>query len=392
MIPWLMDLTRDWQGENKLYWAFQIFDQESFRILAAALFTFLLVIIAGKPVIAWLRRMKIGDAGQSDSAALANAARNKADTPTMGGIVLVPAIILSAFLLADIRNFYVQLGLIVILWMAALGAIDDWLKLTAKRRKTGSRQGLHSWEKFIFQVGLSLLVGYFVFTHGISANEPGPHIAHVLTLPFQKTYEPGTFAISPGLIYLPMVGFLIMSILMITGMSNAANISDGMDGLCAGVSAIVGIGLVVLVYIAGDQAQAQGLLVPYIAGSGELAVIGAALAGGCLGFMWYNCYPAAVFMGDTGSLALGGGIGYLALVIRQELLVVLMCGVFIWEILTVVMQVGYFKATKGKRIFKCAPYHHHLHLSGWTEQQVVSRFWIISVLLVVIALASIKVR
>jgi phospho-N-acetylmuramoyl-pentapeptide-transferase len=198
--------------------------------------------------------------------------------------------------------------------------------------------------------------------------------------------------VSAGLIYLPKSLYIVMSILMIAGMSNAANISDGMDGLCAGISVAVGIGLVVLITIAGWQQAAQSLLVPYVVQSGELAVLAGALVGACLGFLWYNCAPASVFMGDTGSLALGGTIGYLALIVRQEVLVLVMCMVFLFEIFSVVLQVGYFKSTGGKRIFKCAPYHHHLHLSGWTEQQVVARFWIISILLVVVALASIKVR
>jgi phospho-N-acetylmuramoyl-pentapeptide-transferase len=392
MIPWLMELTYNLQVQWGLRWGLQIFDQESFRVLAAALLAFMLVMLSGKRVIAWLRRMKIGDTGQTDALALAAKARDKANTPTMGGILIVGAILIAAVLLADLRNFYVQLGLVVMLWLAGLGAVDDWLKLTAKMRKTGSRQGLYSWEKFVFQVGMSLLVGYFAYQHGVPSNLPGPYVAHVLTLPFQKTYEPGTGELAAGLVFLPLVLYLVMSVLMVTGMSNAANIADGMDGLCAGVSAIIAIGLVVLVFIAGEQQFSQSLLVPHVANSGELAVLVAAMGGACLGFLWFNCYPASVFMGDTGSLALGGLIGYSALIIRQEVLVILMAGIFIWEILTVIMQVGFFKMTGGRRIFKCAPYHHHLHLSDWTEQQIVSRFWIITVLAVIIALVSIKVR
>ncbi len=391
MIPWLMDATRSWQGNSRLYWALQIFDQTSFRVLAAALLAFAIVILAGRPVIGWLRRKKIGDAGLSDSAALAVAARSKGNTPTMGGILIVGAIVLSTLLLGDLSNFYLQLGVVVTLWLAVLGGFDDWLKLTAASRKTGSRQGLYSWEKLVFQLGLGLLIGVFAYAHGLPEGD-ATSLSHVLTLPFQKTYEPGTGAVSAGLVYLPKSLYIVMSILMIAGMSNAANISDGMDGLCAGISVAVGIGLVVLITIAGWQQAAQSLLVPYVVQSGELAVLAGALVGACLGFLWYNCAPASVFMGDTGSLALGGTIGYLALIVRQEVLVLVMCMVFLFEIFSVVLQVGYFKSTGGKRIFKCAPYHHHLHLSGWTEQQVVARFWIISILLVVVALASIKVR
>jgi phospho-N-acetylmuramoyl-pentapeptide-transferase len=179
---------------------------------------------------------------------------------------------------------------------------------------------------------------------------------------------------------------------MIAGMSNAVNITDGMDGLAAGISAPVTMGLGVLAWIAGDQGVAQYLLVPYVDGAGELSVLGGATAGACLGFLWWNCSPAKVFMGDTGALCLGGIVGYIAVVTRQEAVALLMSGVFLIEIGSVALQVGYFKATGGKRIFKVAPYHHHLNVSGWPEQQVVARLWIITVILVVMGLASIKVR
>jgi phospho-N-acetylmuramoyl-pentapeptide-transferase len=175
-------------------------------------------------------------------------------------------------------------------------------------------------------------------------------------------------------------------------MSNAVNITDGMDGLAAGTSAAVSLGLLILAVIAGSQDQAQRLLVPYIPFSDELGVLAGAMLGACLGFLWWNCSPAQVFMGDTGSLCLGGLIGYVAVVVRQEILVLAMCGIFLLEIGSVVLQVGYFKATRGSRLLRCAPIHHHFHLGGWTEQQVVVRSWIVAVILVVVALASIKVR
>jgi len=186
--------------------------------------------------------------------------------------------------------------------------------------------------------------------------------------------------------------FLFVSILLIAGVSNAVNITDGMDGLASGVSVVVSLGLLVLALIAGSEQISKYLYVPHIVYADELAVMGGAMAGACLGFLWWNCSPAQVFMGDTGSLALGGLIAYIALVTRQELVVLLMCGVFLAEIASVVLQVGYFRYTGGKRIFRCAPYHHHLHLGGWTEQQVVARLWIVSIILSVIALASLKIR
>jgi len=400
MLYVLLDHFRAWLMEAGLYRFFMILDQLTFRALAAAMLAFAAVVGFGRPVIAWLRRKKIGDTGLTDAAALARAAASKANTPTMGGVLIVGAIVGSTALLADISNFYIILALIVALWLAALGGVDDWLKLTSKSRAatagsaSASRQGLYAWEKLVFQLGLGALVGYFVFNHGDSS---APNdLAHVLTLPFQKTYEDRS-VINPNLIYLGRTVFVIVAVLYIAGMSNAVNITDGMDGLAAGVTVAVSMGLIVLTYIAGSEATAQYLRVPYVTGSDELIVVAAATTGACLGFLWWNASPAQVFMGDTGSLALGGIIAYIALVIRQEALVLLMCGVFIAEILSVVLQVGCFKITRlatgtGKRIFRIAPYHHNLHLSGWTENQVVTRAWIVAAILVVLALALVKVR
>lgn len=368
-----------------------ILDQVEFRALGAAFVAFLAVLWAGRPTIARLRRLKIGDTGLTDAEALRAHTASKANTPTMGGILIVGAILASVFLLADIRVFYIQLAAIVVLWLAALGGIDDWLKLTAARRGTGSRQGLHAWEKLVFQLGLGVLIGVFAYSRGDNP-QLDPDLAHVLNLPFQKTYHSGAGGLNSALVFLTPIEFVLLTTLMIAGVSNAVNISDGMDGLATGIAAAVALGLIALTLLAGHQPAAQYLLVPYIDGAQELAVVCGAMLGACLGFLWWNCSPAQVFMGDTGSLSLGGLIAYIATIVRQEFVVLLMCGVFLVEIASVVLQVGYFKASKGKRIFRCAPYHHHLHLLGWTEQQVVARFWIISVILVVAALASIKMR
>lgn len=390
MLYSFAEAASNWLHEHGLLWAFQVLFQTEFRALAAAGLAFAIVLLLGRRTIAFLTRMKIGDTGLTDAEALRAQSKSKANTPTMGGILIVGAIAASVLLLADIRDFYVYSSLIVLLWLAVLGGVDDWLKLTAARRGTGSRQGLYAWEKLIFQLGLGLLIGLFAYQHG-DTSAPAD-LAHVLNLPFQKTYTDTAATVNPDLIYFPKALFVIWTLLFMTGMSNAVNITDGMDGLAGGISAAVSLGVCVLALIAGTQAWAQYLLVPYVPESGELAVVAGAMAGACLGFLWWNCSPAQVFMGDTGSLSLGGLIGYLAVVIRQEFVVLLMCAVFLVEIGSVVLQVGYFKATGGKRIFKCAPYHHHLHLSGWTEGQVVARAWIVSILLVVLALASIKVR
>ncbi|QKK07695.1 MAG: phospho-N-acetylmuramoyl-pentapeptide-transferase [Planctomycetota bacterium] len=390
MLYLLYEKLRAWVYEHGLDGPFGVLDQIEFRALAAAGLSFAIVLLMGKRVIALLARLKIGDAGLSDAESLRRIAASKSNTPTMGGILIAGAIFLSTFLLADISERWVQLGLVVLLWMAGVGAADDWLKMTAARRGS-SRQGLHAWEKLVFQIGIGAIVGYFSYRAGLS--EAPVDTAHVLNLPFQKTYESAvTDRLGAGVIVLPLGVFVVSSVLMIAGMSNAVNITDGMDGLASGISAVVALGLVVLALVAGRQSWAQTLLVPSVAGSGELAVLAGSMAGACLGFLWFNCSPAQVFMGDTGSLCLGGLIGYTALVVRQEAVVLLMSGVFLVEIASVVIQVGYFKSTGGKRVFRCAPYHHHLHLGGWTEQQIVARLWIVTVLLLVFALASIKVR
>ena len=258
-----MDILRDWLLAHRLYSIPQVFEQVHFRALSAALLSFAAVMLLGKPVVAWLRRKKIGDTGLTDSALLAASATSKASTPTMGGLLIVGAIVAVTLLLADLRNFYVQLGLIVAVWLAVLGGFDDWLKLTAASRPGASRQGLRSWEKLVFQLGLGLIIGYFAYNHGVR-EDGGNSAAHVLNLPFQKTYETagggGTFA--PGLVFLARGAFLVLAVLMVSGMSNAVNISDGMDGLATGISAAVSLGLLVLCGIAGSQAAAQYLLVP----------------------------------------------------------------------------------------------------------------------------------
>ncbi len=387
MIYNLLNFLESYLSEYRIWSALQVFNQISFRALAAALTAFFIVLAMGRPVIRWLTTKKIGDAAKFDHAALDRALASKANTPTMGGILIALAIAGATLLLADILNFYVQMALVVLLWMAVLGGVDDWLKLTAARRGAGARQGLFAWEKLVFQLGLGVLIGWFVFRHG----DVEPHLSHVLNLPFQKTYSPpGEPAAS--LIYLTPAAFVILTTLMISGMSNAVNITDGMDGLASGITAAVSFGLMVLALIAGWQAAAQYLLVPFVQHGDELAVVAGAMAGGTLGFLWWNASPASVFMGDTGSLCLGGLLGYIAVVVRQEILVLLMSGVFLLEIGSVALQVGYFKATKGKRIFRCAPYHWHLHMGGWTEQKIVARLWIVTVILVAVAIASIKVR
>jgi len=396
MLYNLIEATRAWLIEHGIHRYVMVLDQLGFRAFLAGFLSFALVLGAGPRVIRWLREKKIGDKAQFDVAALNAALASKANTPTMGGLLIAGAILVSTLLLADLRNAYIQFGVIAVVWLAAVGGVDDWLKLTASSRPGGSRQGLYAWEKLVLQLGIGVLIGIFAYRAGYSPT-PGNAMAHALNLPFQKTYISPSAGPNPALVYLGVGVFTVVCVLMMTGMSNAVNITDGMDGLATGITVAVATGLLILCFIAGDEGAAKSLLVPYVPTSDELSILCAATVGAGLGFLWWNCSPAQVFMGDTGALFLGGLLGYIAVVIRQEAVLLVMSGVFLLEIGSVVMQVGYFKWTArrtgtGRRIFRCAPYHWHLHQGGWREQTIVARFWIISILLVAVALASLKLR
>lgn len=381
LLQWLRGLLES----VGLGWLSSLSDQVAFRALAASGAAFGMVLLLGRGTIDWLIRLKVGDSGVTDAALLQAHAATKANTPTAGGVLICGAILASTAMLSDIGSFYIAIGVVVVVWLSVVGGVDDWLKLTAARRGTG-RQGLLAWEKLAFQVGLGVLVGMFAYEHGLA--EGGPRLAHVVNVPWQRVW--GARGEAEGLVYLPRLAFVALGVLLITGMSNAVNITDGMDGLVSGVGAAVAFGLVLLCLIAGDGDAAREWMVPHIAESDELAVMAGAMGGACLGFLWWNCQPARVFMGDTGSLALGGLIGYIALVTRQEFIILLMCGVFVLEIASVVIQVAYFRMTGGRRVFRMAPYHHHLHLGGWTESQTVQRLWIVSGVLLIAAMAIVR--
>ncbi|HWB55243.1 MAG TPA: phospho-N-acetylmuramoyl-pentapeptide-transferase, partial [Tepidisphaeraceae bacterium] len=278
--------------------------------------------------------------------------------------------------------FYVQLAIVCVIALGAVGATDDWLKLTAARRETGSRQGLTSLEKILFQIGIAGILAYWTYQHGHLIDT-----THTLYFPFFKQF----------VIPLSLAAFICIFIFFLTGFSNAVNLTDGMDGLAAGSMAICAGTFIVFAVIAGDLQLASGLLLPYVPSSNQMAVIAGAITGSCLGFLWFNANPAQVFMGDTGSLALGGLLCYVCIVIRQELMLVIVGGVFVAEALSVMLQVSYFKYTRkrfgqGRRIFLMAPLHHHFQKKGWTETQVVVRFWLIASMLAALALATIKLR
>ncbi len=379
-----------------------VFRWVEFRAVFAIVISFLIVVLFGKRTIRWLVKQKIGDNPTFDHKDLDRLMKQKANTPTMGGILIAGAIYASILLLANVNNFYVIMALVCFTWLFVVGLVDDWLKLTTARRKPGSRHGLYSGEKLLLQIGLAVILGLFIHHWGDSSVLfPDPDVqkmSHSLTLPLMKTwvFQDGAYVPSPNLIKLAPWPFVLLTIFIITYSSNAVNLTDGMDGLAGGTMVIVASAFMVLCFIAGhtagDFVLAKRLLVPHIPFSDELAVVAGAMVGSCLGFLWFNCSPAQVFMGDSGSLPLGGLLGFVAVVIRQEFLLMVIGGIFFLEAFSVLLQVGYFKLTGGKRIFKCAPIHHHFHLSGWTEQQVVVRFWLISALLTAIALATIKLR
>ncbi|HVT81810.1 MAG TPA: phospho-N-acetylmuramoyl-pentapeptide-transferase [Phycisphaerae bacterium] len=350
---------------------------------------FFTVILSGNRIIRWLLKQKVGDRPEFHNATLNELTKHKGNTPTMGGIIIIGAILVSILLLANLRNFYVGMAIVCMIWLGGLGAVDDWLKLTTARRTPGSRDGLMAWEKLVFQVGLGVLLAIFIYHFPTKVQdqlEGGPttqavYTGHLLNWPFL-----------PATIILPAWIFWILTVVVITGSSNAVNLTDGMDGLAAGCMTIVSFAFLALAYVTGDYRWSNLLHFNFVKDTGELAIVCGAMTGACLGFLWYNCNPAQVFMGDTGSLALGGVIGYIAIVIRQEPMLLLVGGIFVLEASSVMMQVTYFRFTGGKRIFLCSPIHHHFHLKGWSEQQVVVRFWLISALCAAFGLATVKLR
>ena len=357
-----------------------------FRGTCAVLLGFLVVWLLGPRVIRELMRRKIGDRAAFDHTGYDELVKDKKNTPTMGGVLIVGAIIVCLLLLADLGNYYVRMGLFCMIWLSVLGGMDDYLKLT-KSTRGGTRDGLKMYEKLLFQIALGMLLGFFIYDHG-RQNEALASIGgepveafRILSVPF---YKHG--------IELGVGVFMLVAIVVTAGTSNAVNLTDGMDRLAGGCMVLCSFVFMVLAYLGGDPERAGSLLLPYIPYTAELAVLCGAMMGACLGFLWYNCHPAQVFMGDTGSLPLGGLIGYVAIVTRQELMLFIVGGVFVIEAFSVMIQVGYFKLTGGKRVFRMSPIHHHFHLGGWTETQTVTRFWLLATLFAGVALATVKLR
>ena len=353
------------------------------RMAGAAVTSFLIVLMLGPRLIRMLLRRKIGDSPEFDHTDLNELTRHKSNTPTMGGVLIVISIFGSVVVFANMQNMYVIVTLVALVWLGVLGGVDDWIKL---RGETG-REGLRMWEKLVFQIALAVLLSIYTYNYGRESTIDGKNPAHSLYLPLGV--EPIALSILP---------YTIIMTLTMVGSSNAVNLTDGMDGLAAGCVVIVALVFLLLAEVVGVRAWAVFFRLPLVAGAAEMTVVCAALMGSCLGFLWYNAHPAQVFMGDTGSLPLGGLLGYIAVVTRQEAVLLIAGGVFVMEAGSVLLQVGYFKLTKpkggleGKRLFRCAPVHHHFHLGGWAEAKVVVRFWLLGIIFAALALATLKLR
>ena len=361
MLYWLAkQLTPHYSG-------FNVFSYLTLRAIFAVMSALLLALFIGPWMIARLKGGQIGQVVRDDGP---KSHFSKAGTPTMGGLLILVAIFVSTLLWADLSNRFVWVVLGVTFFFGLVGFADDYLKLAKKNPKGLIARYKYSWQS-LFGLAASIFLYY-------TAKTPAET---TLYLPFFKN-----FAVPLG-----AVGFVALSYFMIVGMSNAVNLTDGLDGLAIMPSVMVGAALGVFAYASGNAEFVKYLSIPAIPGSGEVLIFCAALVGAGLGFLWFNTYPAQVFMGDIGALALGAALGTIAVIVRQEIILVLMGGIFVIETLSVMIQVASFKLT-GKRVFRMAPIHHHFELKGWPEPRVIVRFWIISVVLVLVGLATLKVR
>jgi len=376
MLYYLSELS-DWAAKqgisNDLLKALNVFSYITFRAICAGITAFLISVVFGNFVIRKLISLKFGQPIRTAAEVhkLHELHGSKKGTPTMGGLLLIGSIVISTLLWAKPENPFVWLVLFSAVFLGGIGFYDDWLKVTKK-----SSDGISSRLKFFLQC---LLAG--IFTLFFLTNPKLSAMAQQLFVPFFK---------EPLVLGMGVLTF-IFYLLVIVGTSNAVNLTDGLDGLATGCTATVAATYAVLVYVAGNIKTATYLQVPFVPYAGELAVICVALLGACLGFLWWNAHPARVFMGDTGSLAIGGMLGAVAICCKQELLLVIVGGVFVMEAMSVILQVASFKTT-GRRIFKMSPIHHHFELSGWKENTVIVRFWILSVLFALLGLATLKLR
>jgi len=350
---------------NTLFAGFNVFRYITFRTIGAAVTAFLFFVLVAPAFIRYIRKLQLGQVIRDDGP---ETHLQKEGIPTMGGMLIIFTIINTTLLWTNLTNRYVWVILGVTLWFGSIGAIDDFRKITVH-----SSKGLSAKGKLLLQVIGALLLGFILYSH--------PNFDGHLSVPFLKALRPdlGWF-------------YIIFAILVIVGSSNAVNLTDGLDGLAAGPIIITGSVYLVFSYLAGHAILADYLQIPYVPGAGELAVYCGALVGSSLGFLWFNAYPAQMFMGDVGSLSMGGTLGTIAIITKQEILLAIVGGIFVMEALSVIIQVVFFKISGGKRVFLMAPFHHHFEKKGWAEPKVVVRFWIISIILGLLALATIKLR
>ena len=384
-----------------------VFYYISFRS-ALAIITSLLVSLVFGGIIKLIKKYQIGE--QVRKLGLEGEDK-KSGTPTMGGLIILAAIIIPTLLFAKLENIYIQVMLISTIWLGIIGFIDDYIKVFKKDKK-----GLAGKFKILGQVGLGLIVGLIMVFHpditikekniqteveGVYDFSTSSVKSSKTTIPFFKNnefnYENLTSWLGDGMAKYSWLLFVLVVIFVITAVSNGANMTDGLDGLATGTSAIIGAALVLFCYVSGNIIAADYLNIMYIPDSGELVIFMSAFVGACVGFMWYNSFPAQVFMGDTGSLSLGGIIAVVAILIRKELLIPILCGIFLIENLSVLLQVSYFKYTRkkygeGRRIFKMAPIHHHFQMKGIHESKIVTRFWIVAVMLAILSVVTLKLR
>ncbi|MBK6644081.1 MAG: phospho-N-acetylmuramoyl-pentapeptide-transferase [Bacteroidia bacterium] len=400
-----------------------LFRYLSFRAAMAIIVSLFITLFLGKGIIRLLLRKQVGetirDLGLEGQA-------KKQGTPTMGGLIILSAILIPVLLFTKLNNIYVIIMIVSTIWLGAIGFLDDYIKVFKKDKK-----GLAGKFKVIGQIGLGLIVGALLYFHqGVVVRERMPDNPIVMknnaanlideiqasentlyssedvkstatTIPFMKNnefdYSKLVAWMGEGSEKYTWIAFILIVILIVTAVSNGANITDGIDGLATGTSAIIGTTLAIFAYVSGNMVFADYLNIMYIPNAGELMVFMSAFVGACVGFLWFNAYPAQVFMGDTGSLALGGIIAVFAIAIRKELLIPIICGIFLVENLSVMIQVSYFKYTKkkygeGRRIFKMSPLHHHYQKLGYHEAKIVTRFWIIGIMLAVLSVVTLKLR
>jgi phospho-N-acetylmuramoyl-pentapeptide-transferase len=409
LVKWIEMNYGHWPGAG-------LFNFITFRAGLAILLSLIISIIFGGKIITYLRQKQIGesvrDLGLSGQ-------KVKEGTPTMGGTIIILSILIPSILLGDITNIYLLLMLIATVWMALIGFIDDYIKVFKK-----NKEGLKGWFKIAGQVALGLVISITMLVHEDiyvridqnTAQEIGLTDADQLAVSIEKgkgDYKTGLtnvpfirdnrfdysklwFDIQPSRL-IAWIVFVPLVIFIVTAVSNASNLTDGLDGLATGISGIIGVVLGIFAYLSGNAITANYLNILHLPGTGELVIFSASFIGACIGFLWHNSYPARVFMGDTGSLAIGGIIAALAVLLRKELLIPILCGVFFVETLSVMMQVSYFKYTKkkygeGRRIFLMSPLHHHYQKLGLHEVTIVTRFWIIAILLAVLTIITLKIR